>query len=45
MSEINIVNANNLKSTKETRNKCLSLLSQKEKTLFLNFVKSVERSL
>lgn len=42
MSEINIVNANNLKSTKESRDKCLSLLSPKEKIIFLNFVKSVE---
>lgn len=42
MSEINIVNANNLKSTKESRNKCLSLLSTKEKIIFVNFVKSVE---
>lgn len=42
MSEINIVNANNLKSTKESRNNCLALLNSKEKILFLNFVKSVE---
>jgi hypothetical protein len=42
MSDINIVNANNLKSTKESRTNCLSLLNEKEKNLFLNFVKSVE---
>lgn len=42
MSEINLVNANNLKSTNESKIKTLKKLSKKEQSLFIKFVNSVE---
>ncbi|QVW53825.1 hypothetical protein TaPaz_44 [Acinetobacter phage TaPaz] len=42
MSEINLVNANNLKSTNESKIEVLKKLSKKEQRLFIKFVNSVE---
>lgn len=42
MSEINLVNSNNLKSTNESKVECLNKLSSQEKLLFMRFVCSVE---
>lgn len=42
MSEINLVNANNLKSTNESKIEVLKKLSKKEQTLFIKFLCSVE---
>lgn len=39
--EINVVNSNNFKSTKETREKLMMKLSLKEQKMFKEFVKSV----
>ena len=39
---INVNDVKNLKSTKESRNKVLSLLNAKETKMFKAFVKSVE---
>ncbi len=39
---INVNDVKNLKSTKESRNKVLSLLNAKETKMFKSFVKSVE---
>lgn len=43
MSEINLLNANNFKSTKESRAKLLDLLSFNERKMFKLFVQSVEK--
>lgn len=40
-TEINMINANNFKTTKESRNYLMSLLSVKEQKLFKGFVKSL----
>lgn len=42
MSEINLLNANNLKSTNESKIETLKKLSGKEQDLFIKFVCSVE---
>ena len=39
--EINVVNSNNFKSTKNSREKLMLKLSLKEKKIFKDFVKSV----
>ena len=39
---INVNDVKNLKSTKESRNKVLSLLNPKETKMFKSFVKSVD---
>mgnify|MGYP003598590523 FL=1 len=39
--EINVVNSNNFKSSKESRNHLMSLLSAEEQKMFKEFVKSV----
>ena len=39
--EINVVNSNNFKSSKESRNYLMSLLSAEEQKMFKDFVKSV----
>lgn len=40
-TEINVVNSNNFKSTKESRNYLMSILSAEEQKIFKDFVKSV----
>ena len=40
-TEINMVTANNFKSTKESREKLMSLLNTKEQKIFKDFVKSL----
>lgn len=42
MSEINLVNANNFKSTNESKIETLNKLTAKEQGLFIKFVCSVE---
>jgi len=39
--EINVVNSNNFKSTKDTREKLMLKLSLKEQKMFKEFLKSV----
>lgn len=39
--EINVINANNFKSSKDSREKLMLKLSLKEKKMFKDFVKSV----
>ena len=39
--EINVVNSNNFKSSKESREKLMSKLSLKEQKMFKEFVKSI----
>lgn len=39
--EINVVNSNNFKSSKDTREKLMMKLSLKEQKIFKEFVKSV----
>ena len=45
MSNINLVSANNFKSTAESRKQLISLLSYDERKMFLNFIKSVDEKL
>lgn len=45
MSNINLVTANNFKSTAESRKQLISLLSYDERKMFLNFIKSVDEKL
>ena len=40
-TEINMVTANNFTSTKQTREKLMSLLNTKEQKIFKDFVKSL----
>ena len=40
-TEINMVTANNFTSTKQSREKLMSLLNTKEQKIFKDFVKSV----
>lgn len=40
--EINLVSANDFTTTKESRNKLLSLLSVEEQKMFKAFIKSLE---
>ena len=40
-TEINMVNANNFTSTKQSREKLMSLLNTKEQKIFKDFVKSL----
>jgi len=40
--EVNVNNTKNLKSTKETRKKCVSVLTKEENKLLSKFTKSVE---
>lgn len=40
-NEISLVDANNFKTTKESRSYLLSLLSDKEQKVFKDFIKSV----
>ena len=40
-TEINMINANNFKSTKQSRDKLMSLLNTKEQKMFKDFVKSL----
>ena len=42
-TEINMINANNFKTTKESREKLMSLLNTKEQKIFKDFVKSVNK--
>lgn len=39
--EINVANSNNFKSSKESRNYLMSLLSAEEQKMFKDFVKSL----
>ena len=39
--EINLVSANDFTTTKESRNKLLSLLNEKEQNMFKTFTKSL----
>ena len=39
--EINVVNSNNFKSSKESRNYLMSILSAEEQKMFKDFVKSL----
>ena len=41
-TEITISNANNFTSTKQSRDKLMSLLNDKEQKMFKDFVKSLE---
>ena len=38
-TEINMINANNFKSTQQSRDKLMSLLNTKEQKMFKDFVK------
>lgn len=40
-TEINVINANNFTSTKESRSKLLSLLTTKELKIFKDFIKQL----
>ena len=40
-TEINMINANNFTSTKQSRDKLMSLLNTKEQKMFKDFVKSL----
>ena len=40
-TEINMINANNFTSTKQSRDKLMSLLNTKEQKVFKDFVKSL----
>ena len=42
-TEINMVTANNFTSTKQSREKLMSLLNTKEQKIFKDFVKSVNK--
>lgn len=42
-TEINMITANDFTSTKETREKLMSLLNTKEQKIFKDFVKSVSK--
>ena len=42
-AEINMVTANNFTSTKQSREKLMSLLNTKEQKIFKDFVKSVSK--
>ena len=42
-TEINMVTANNFTSTKQSREKLMSLLNTKEQKIFKDFVKSVSK--
>lgn len=41
VTEINMINANNFVVTKQSRDKLLSLLNDKEQKMFKDFVKSL----
>ena len=42
-NEINLVEANNFTTSKESRTKLLSLLNEKEQKMFKSFVKSLTK--
>ena len=42
-TEINMITANNFTSTKQSREKLMSLLNTKEQKIFKDFVKSVNK--
>ena len=42
-TEINMINANNFTTSKESRNYLMSLLSAKEQKIFKDFVKQVSK--
>jgi len=45
MSNINLVSANNFKSTAESRKALIAKLTYDERKMFLNFIKSVDEKL